>query len=283
VIDQRERVAAARSWLYTPGTQPTRFDRARTAGADGLIIDLEDAVPGREKDVARANAVAFMAASPSGPSVLRAVRINPPSTRAGLRDLDALAGAASSLDAVVVPKCDSAAVVSLVATVFAETGTAPAIIALVESAAAVSGIAELVIAPDLAAIAVGVADLSADLGCTPAWESLAAVRTTLIVHAAAARLPVIDSPFFDLADDAGLRAEASAAADLGFTAKAAIHPRQVAAINAAFAPAPEEIEWAHAVLEVADAGVGLVDGVMVDAAVARRARRILAAIPRNDP
>lgn len=281
--DHRERVAAARSWLYTPGTQATRFDRAGVAGADGLIIDLEDAVPMREKAVARANAVAFAAASAPRPGVLRAVRINPPSTRAGLRDLDALVAVAANLDAVVVPKCASPAIVSLVATVFAETGTAPAIIALVESAVGVAGIAALVTAPGLAAIAVGVADLSADLGCTPSWESLAAVRTMLVVHAAAARVPVIDSPFFDLADDAGLRAEASAAADLGFSAKAAIHPRQIATINAAFAPASEEIEWAHAVLAVADGGVGLVDGVMVDAAVARRARRILAAVVRTEP
>jgi (S)-citramalyl-CoA lyase len=209
--------------------------------------------------------------------------MNPPGTRAGLRDLDALVGAGGNLDAIVVPKCESAAVLALVATLFAEAGRGPAIIALVESAAGVAGIAEIARAPDLAAIAVGAADLAADLGCAPTWQSLAVARASLVMHAATARLPLIDSPFFDLEDDAGLRVEAHAAAALGFRAKAAIHPRQIATINAAFTASAEEIEWAHAVLEVVEGGVGLVDGVMVDAAVARRARRIIAAAPPVEP
>ena len=96
-------------------------------------------------------------------------------------------------------------------------------------------------------------------------------------------MPLIDSPFFDLGDEAGLRASAAAAAELGFSAKAAIHPQQVAVINAAFAPSAEEINWAHAALAVAEGGAGLVDGVMVDAAAARRARRILAGIRPTSP
>lgn len=276
------RVAGVRSWLYTPGTQPPRFDRAAAAGADALIIDLEDAVPARDKDSARANAVAQLGV-PSAPGVLQAVRINPPATRAGLRDLDALAGAGGRLEAVVVPKCESPAVLAMVASIFAEAGVAPAVIALVETATGVAAIAELVRAPDLAALALGAADLSADLGCAPAWETLAVVRGLLVVHAAAARVPLIDSPFFAVGDEPGLRAEAGAAAELGFSAKAAIHPQQVAAINAAFAPSAEEIEWAHAVLAVTEGGAGLVDGVMVDAAAARRARRILAGIRAATP
>ena len=129
---QAERVAAVRSWLYTAGTQPQRFDRAAAAGADGLIIDLEDSVPVRDKDTARANAVAQLAV-PSAAGVLQAVRINPPATRAGLRDLEALAGAGGRLDAVVVPKCESPAVLGMVASIFAEAGAAPAMIALVET------------------------------------------------------------------------------------------------------------------------------------------------------
>jgi (S)-citramalyl-CoA lyase len=280
--DQADRVAGVRSGRYTPATQPQRFDRAADAGAGGLIIDLEDAVPARAKDIARANAVAHLATS-AAPPVLRAVRINPPATRAGLRDLDALAGAGGGLDAVVVPKCESPAVVAMVATIFAEAGRTPALIALVETGAGVAAIAELVRAPDLAAVALGAADLSADLGCAPAWESLSVVRGLLVVHASAVRVPLIDSPFFDLADDAGLRAEAGAAAELGFNAKAAIHPRQVPAINAAFAPSADQIQWAHAVLVVAEDGLGVVDGVMVDAAAARRARQILAGVPSAEP
>ena len=171
MADQSDRVAGARSWLYTPGTQPQRFDRAARAGADGLIIDLEDAVAARDKDTARAHAVTHL--SRPAPGVLRAVRINPPATRAGLRDLDALSEAGAGPDAVVVPSArrprrrDGGDGVR-------RGRQAPAVIALVESAAGVAGLQDLVRAPDLAAIAVGAADLSADLGCSPTWESLAA-------------------------------------------------------------------------------------------------------------
>src|SRR5271167_3626794 len=183
--DLADRVAGARSWLYTPGTKPQRFDRAAAARADGLIIDLEDAVPARDKDAARANVIAHLRV-PAPAGVLRAVRINPPATRAGLRDLDALAGAAGRLDAVVVPKCASAALIGTVATIFAEEGRAPAVIGLVETGAGVAAIADLVRAPNLAALALGAADLAADLGCAPVWDALAVVRGLVLVHAAAA-------------------------------------------------------------------------------------------------
>ncbi len=281
MVDHAARVAGVRSWLYTPGTQPHGFDRAADAGADGLTIDLEDAVLARDKDRARANAVAHLS-DRARHSALRAVRINPPATRAGLRDLDALVGTGGTLDAVVIPKCESPAVVGLVASLFAEAGTTPAVIALVESAAGVAGIAELVRAPALAAVAVGAADLAADLGCASGWQPLAGARALIILHASAARIPVVDSPFFDLADTRGLRAEATAAAALGFRGKAAIHPDQIAAINRAFTPSSEDVAWAHAVLAVAVDGVGLVDGVMVDEAIARRARQVLDAVARTE-
>ncbi len=277
-----ERLAGARSWLFTPGTQPRLFSRASEAGADGLIIDLEDAVSLADKDAARDHALAYLATTPQ-PGLLRTVRINAPSSRAGIRDLEALLRIEGAPDALVLPKSESPAVVSLVAALLADAGKATAIIALVESAVGVANIAQLVGAPELAGIAFGAADLSADLGCEPSWDPLASIRTTLVVHAAAARIPIIDSPFFDLMDVAGLQAEARAAAAQGFSAKAAIHPRQIAAINAAFTPSAADVDWANEVLSAATGGARRVDGAMVDQAIARRARRILASMARIDP
>ena len=87
----------------------------------------------------------------------------------------------------------------------------------------------------------------------------------------------IDSPFFAIADDDGLRRETAAVVRLGFTAKAAIHPRQVAAINEALTPGAEQVAEARLILEENAKGVGVVGGRMIDEAVARKARRILAA------
>lgn len=268
-----ERIAAARSWLFTPGTRPELFRRAGEAGADAIILDLEDAVAPADKDAARGNVIGWLAASaPDGP--LRAVRINAPSTRAGLRDLDALLGAAGAPQALFVPKCEGPGTVALVTALFAEAGSPVPVIAMVESAAGVAGLADLARAPGLGGIALGTADLSADLGCDPDGAAIEVIRTSVVVQATATGLPAIDAPCFAL-DGQRTADEARAAARLGFRAKAAIHPGQIAAVNAAFAPSPADVAWAERVIAAAAAGAAAVDGAMVDEAVARRARHIV--------
>lgn len=129
------------------------------------------------------------------------------------------------------------------------------------------------------ALVFGGADLAADLGAAFAWEPLLAARSALVRAAACARLPVFDVPF--LATDApeALADETRRARDLGFTGKLAIHPAQVAPIQAAFQPTDEEIARARqivAAIEAAGGGAALVDGRMIDAPVAASARRALA-------
>ena len=123
----------------------------------------------------------------------------------------------------------------------------------------------------------GAADVAADLGAATAWEPLAFARGRLIAACALAGLTPIDSPFFDLHDEAGLKHEVAASVALGFAAKAAIHPAQIGAINAALTPSAEAVERARAILAENAKGVGTVDGQMIDEAVARKARRTLAA------
>lgn len=273
--DAQTRARSVRSWLFTAGNKPDSFGGAAKAGADGVIYDLEDAVALAEKDHARAAVLAHLKTPEDG--VLRAVRINALSTPAGLRDMDALLGAPALPAVLVIPKVESAGVLDILRALVATADASTQLIPLVESARGVRDLAQILAdTHGLAAIMVGAADLAADLGADTGWEALQGARSAIVVAAAAAGVPVVDSPYFDIKNPAGLQAEIIKARDLGCTAKAAIHPSQVAPINAAFTATSEQVDWAHEVLKTASAGVGTVDGQMVDAAVARRAHRILA-------
>ena len=112
---------------------------------------------------------------------------------------------------------------------------------------------------------------------SPAWPPLAYERAHLVHACALARITAINSPFFDVHDADGLGRETKDAAAFGFKAKAAIHPNQVKPINDVFTPINDEVKHARAVLEANKKGVGVVDGQMIDEAVARKARQMLAA------
>ncbi len=268
---------ARRSWLFTPATRPDRFARAGEAGADVLIIDLEDAVAPGDKDRARAAALAHLDAG-RGTAPVQALRVNGLRTRAGLDDLRLLLESRTGPDAVILPKVETPDEPRLADAWLAEAGSRAALVALIESARgleAAPGIARST--PRLSALMFGAADLAADLGAPAAWEPLLYARSRVVAAAAAAGIGAIDAPYFDLKDQAGLEAELRAAVALGFAAKAAIHPGQVAAINAALTPSAAAVAEAREILAQNEAGVGVVGGRMVDEAVARRARRILAA------
>jgi (S)-citramalyl-CoA lyase len=115
----RKSILSLKSWLFTPATKSDRFDRARQVGADALIIDLEDAVAPSAKEDARATALRYLAAIPAD-QISCALRINSPDTRFGLDDLQGLLGSAAKPDYVVVPKCNSSALVGLVGNLLRE-------------------------------------------------------------------------------------------------------------------------------------------------------------------
>ena len=278
-----------RSWLFTPATRPDRFDRAARSGADVLIIDLEDAVPPADKAAARDAALTALAAAPAAP-ILRALRINSPVTPEGLEDLLALMRRPQNggPDFVIVPKVDSAEMIRWVDTLLGGAGRPLPLVALIESARGIAAVEDIARAsPRLAALFFGAADLSAELGCATAWEPLLSARSRLINAAALAGIEAVDSPFFDLTDAAGMQREAAGALALGFGAKAAIHPGQISTINAALTPTEAEIAQARRIVAESAKGVAVVDGRMIDEAMARKARRILsratcAAQPQED-
>jgi (S)-citramalyl-CoA lyase len=263
--------------LFTPATKTGHFTAAATVGADAVILDLEDSVAPVAKGDARRAALNYLAAErPSRPAA--ALRINSPATLAGWRDLTALLESAANPDFIVIPKAESAAVAALVKSVLRQAQKTAALIVIYESALAAARIGDLLDPRVVDAVIFGGADLSADLGADVAAEVTGYARSRLLTHAAAVAIPVIDSPFFNIADADGLRRAVRRAVAEGFAGKAAIHPAQIPVINAAFTPDQSQIAWAREVINANRAGVGTVEGSMVDEAVARRARRILHSI-----
>ena len=276
--------ARVRSWLFTPATRPDRFDKAAASGADVSIIDLEDSVAPADKAEARRTALAHLA-RPATVSCRRALRINSLDRRVGLADLHALLESSACPDYVVLPKTETPAHLQILDRLLTEADKATRLVALLESARGLAAVEEIAAAtPRLEALLFGAADMSADLGTQTAWAPLAYARSRLVAACALAGVLAVDSPFFDLKDHEGLAQEtAPQAVALGFAGKAAIHPNQIAAINVALTPRPEEVDQARAILAENAKGVGVVQGHMVDEAVARNARRILIAAGGSVP
>ncbi len=266
-----------RSWQFTPATRPERFAKAAAVGADVLIIDLEDAVAPVDKDHARTTAIDYLKRR-TPDSIARALRINGLESRFGLADLSALLDTETSLDFLILPKTESAAQLNMLDRLLTVASKSARLVAIIESASGLAAVEEIAAAtPRLVALMFGAADMAADLGAETSWEPLLYARSSIV--AACSRFDVlsIDAPFFDVKDGDGLRQEVARSRALGFAAKAAIHPTQVGPINAALTPTPEAIAKAQEILAENAKGVGVVDGQMVDEAVARKARRVLAA------
>lgn len=273
--------AHLRSLLFVPATRPDRFERAASAGADAVIVDLEDAVPEDGKDEARTAALAWAGAT-GVPGPVRCLRINSPRTTHGLRDLLALAATPTPPALVMLPKVESPGEIDVAAGVLGGgVGGEPRILALIESARGLSAAEAIAAHPRVGALVLGGADLAADLGAEMAWEPLLWARGRLVAAAATTGIPAIDVPTLELDGGSLLAREADAARRLGFSGKLAIHPTQIAAINAAFTPTPQAAAQAQRIVAAADragGGVCLLDGRMVDAPVVAAARRTLARV-----
>jgi len=264
-----------RSLLFVPALRPERVAKAVAAGADIVCIDLEDSVAPERKAEARPQAIEALRTPPGASSL--AVRINPIQGPEGPLDIAALVKAGANPSYVVVPKVDGVEEIAKVRLLFG--GSAPPIIALIETAVAVEHASAIArnVAPD-GMLFFGAMDMSAELGSTLDWEPLIFVRGRLVQAAATAGIDVLDTPYPDIADEAGGAAEAKRARQFGFAGKAAIHPKHLAGIHAAFTPSAAEIDWAKRVIEAMAASTGVLqlDGKMIDRPVIRAAERTLA-------
>jgi citrate lyase subunit beta/citryl-CoA lyase len=277
----------ARSWLFVPGDKAQALlEKAASSGADALIIDLEDAVAPSMKDDARLNAAAAVARVPTSQPIV--VRVN--GLRTSWWEADVQMAIAIGARAVMVPKTsgpsDLERVVAAIDSVVgsqSDARTACAIVPLIESASGILHAEAIAAARGVVAVALGGEDLAADLGVsrTKAGMELEHALAHLVLACAAAGRGAIDTPIVDAGDTESVVIESEAARALGFTGKLAIHPRQVSPINNAFVPTDAEIGWARSVIGAFDSavrsgrGVEVVDGQMVDEAVASAARRVL--------
>jgi citrate lyase subunit beta/citryl-CoA lyase len=256
-----------RSYLFAPGHNPKLLQKVFTAGADAVILDLEDGVPADAKDRARA----MVAETVRDHAAL--VRVNPPRSPEGAADVDAVAPYAA---AIRIPKCESPDDVAWVAQRAPGVPLVPAI----ETARGVLAAQEIAAAPAVAHMSIGGLDLLRDLYAGDGNMPMLYVRSHLVVVSRAAGLPPpVDSVYPLIDDDAGLRSEAQFVRSLGFAAKSAIHPRQIPILHEVFAPSARDLEWARQVLAAFEAaGRGatrLPDGEFVDLPVAQRAQRML--------
>ncbi len=269
-----------RSLLFVPGDRPERFDKAAASGADAIILDLEDSVAAAAKADARAAVARYL----SGPaSVARFVRVNPLGSEGLADDLPAARGA----DGVMLPKAERA---EDVATLVAAMGAyaVPVLPVATETPLAVFGLGGYrAVAAQLAGLTWGAEDLPAAIGAASAREAdgrytppYEVVRTLALMGAHAAGVAAIETVYPAIKDGEGLAAYAARGARDGFTGMMAIHPAQVAIINAAFTPDGAALAQARAIVAAfaANPGAGALqlDGQMIDAPHLKQAQAILA-------
>jgi citrate lyase subunit beta/citryl-CoA lyase len=277
-----------RSLLFVPGGDPRKLERAAGAGADTLLLDLEDAVAPDHKERARSEVARWLESRPQGGSEA-AVRINPAGTPWFEEDLAAVAGAGAG--AVMLPKCESAGDVARAAEALGalerEAGSAGSVrlLALVESAAGVSRAGEIAAAADrVDALCFGHADFSLDMGLTHPDSATGVIhhaRCAVAVAARAAGVAPVDTVCLDVRDEAAFLADAELGLRLGFDGKLCIHPAQVAIANRVWTPTEEQIAAARRVVEAWNeaqakgVAVFALDGKMVDPPVVAVHERVL--------
>ncbi len=259
---------ASRSYLFVPGNRPERFDKACTAGADVVIVDLEDAVAPGDKASAREALRAWL--SPAKPVF---VRINAADTSWFADDLAlvALPGVAG----IVLPKAEAAAPLSELHRRAPDARLVP----LIETAAGLWNAHAVASVPGVERVAFGSVDFQLDLGITGEGEELLFARSQLVlVSRVAGRAAPIDGVTVALDDPVVLAEDVARARRLGFGAKLCIHPKQVAAVNAGFMPPAAEVAWAREVVRAADASgdnAVRLDGKLIDRPIIERARAVL--------
>jgi citrate lyase subunit beta/citryl-CoA lyase len=275
-----------RSFLYAPGSRPDLLEKALDAGADAVILDLEDAVAPADKVTAR-RAVADLVARRAPAAACQVhVRVNRGPDGYDLDDVAAVV--APGLAALRLPKAVSAAEVAAVAELLDELEAARGLPAgtvglypTVETAAGVDRCRELATAPRVVSLAFGAADFLADIGAHggDGYEPTLLARSALVLASRVAGIaPPVDGAWTRLDDEEGLRRSSRWARSLGFAGRSAIHPRQLPVIHEVFTPTAEEIAWARRVVAALGerSATAVVDGGFVDPAAARRARRLLA-------
>lgn len=276
-----------RSVLYMPGSNARALEKGRTLAADGLILDLEDAVAPDVKEAARGRIIDSVKAGGYGNREL-IIRVNGADTPWGADDMTA--AATSGAHGVLLPKVESADAVHGAEAALDAAGAPPemTIWCMMETPLGMLH-AEAIAAASktgggrLACLVMGTSDLAKDLHAAHTPERLP-MLTSLSLCLLAARafgLAILDGVYLDLADDEGFASSCRRGAELGFDGKTLIHPKTIDAANDSFAPSAEEVDWsrtiiaAHAEAEKEGKGVVVVDGRLIENLHVENAKRLV--------
>lgn len=277
-----------RALLYMPGDDRRKIEKAATLGVDCICMDMEDGVAITRKAEARAVIAEAMKDLEFGNSE-RCIRIN--SFGSGFEKFDLAAAVATNPDTIVVPKVETAEQVRSISE-YIETyelsskmkvGSIGLLVG-VETAKGILNLKEIAGSDKrLEAVIFGAEDFAASVGATRTREATEVLyaRSAVVIACAANDLQAIDMVFIDFRDIEGLRLEAEQGARLGFSGKQIIHPNQVTAVQEAFTPSPEAIEYAQRVVNSFAAsqkegkGAFALDGKMIDMPLLKNAQKVL--------
>jgi citrate lyase subunit beta/citryl-CoA lyase len=264
------------AFLFVPGTRPERFVKALDSGADGVIIDLEDAVAAEDKQIARD---AIRSAWPTFNAEQKKrliIRSNSPGSQFYAADLIL----AQELDVacLLIPKSESLDQINGAAQILPNT----AIIPMIETAIGLDRLNDIATAEQVLRLALGNLDLQADLGmvCDSQESELQTARFQIVLASRLAQIaPPIDGVTPSTDDTERITNDAERAKRMGFGGKLCIHPKQVPIVKGSFMPSAEELSWAHRVVEAdktSKGGAVKLDGRMIDRPVVLLAQRTLA-------
>ncbi len=272
-----------RSVLYMPGSNARALEKARALPADGLILDLEDAVAPDAKELARKQVCEAVAAGGFGMREL-IIRVNSLSTKWGYDDI-AMASK-SGANALLLPKVESADAIRHMEAIMRASGAPESmtIWAMMETPRSIlesQRIAEST--PRMECFVMGTSDLAKELDCAHTHERLPFMVSLglCLLAARAAGLAILDGVYLDLNDDTGFEFACRQGSELGFDGKTLIHPKQVGSCNEVFTPKPEDVAWsrkiieAHAAAAARGEGVVLVNGRLVENLHVESAHRIV--------
>lgn len=264
------------NFLFVPGTRPERFIKALDSGANGVILDLEDAVAQEDKESARAAIRAAWPTFSADQKKRLVIRTNSPGSQFYSADL--ILTQELQVACLLIPKSESVDQINGAALVLENT----AIIPMIETAVGLDRLREIANANQVLRLALGNLDLQADLGmvCDPQETELQTARYQIVLASRLAHIaPPIDGVTPSTDDLERITDDAERAKRMGFGGKLCIHPKQVPIVQAAFMPTEEEIHWAKRVIEADQASKGgavKLDGKMIDRPVVILAKRTLA-------
>lgn len=285
-----------RSVLYMPGSNARALEKAKTLPADGLILDLEDAVAPDQKDLARQQIIAAVKAGGYGSREV-IVRINSLSGPWGQADLTEIAKL--KIDALLIPKVSSPGDVMTAARALREAGADESIRlwAMMETPQAILNADSIVRtaadpASRLSVLVMGTNDLARETRARqiPGRAPMLAWLSQCILAARAYGVDILDGVYGDIQDQDGFRSECEQGRDMGMDGKTLIHPGQIGPCNEVFSPSAAEVDWAGKILaafnlpENSDKGAISLDGRMVErlhADIATRTMQLAEAIARS--